>query len=374
MDTILASADRTTFTRASMRFLATFGNAFFFDSDLARHGGRLPFYARPVAGRWVVTASATAALRPGDVLETVDGRPFEAFFRELRPMISVPSSGRRGRSSCDCPGRRPIPTCCRALRARPGRRPAGGRGPSRDARSADRRNGGTVARTRPARLRARAVVLRTRLREEGDRARPRVQGRPGRDRRPARQRRRQHAQRPDERAHESPAPMVDGSRRRPACPSSACARPRGSGSTSPSADRSCSGAARSRSRRPTRAGAASPCSWTAAASRPARTSCCPSRTTAAPVSWERRPAGAAASRTSSIWPTGCWPSWGRSARASRTARGSRASASAPTSRSRRPSTTSAPGGTSPWTRLAASCSRPRPGSPARDRPLTCAGA
>jgi carboxyl-terminal processing protease len=91
LDTVLAGGDRTTFTRASMRFLATFRNAhtFFFDSAFAKEGSRLPFDARPVAGRWVVTASAIAALRAGDVLETIDGRPFEDFFRELRPMISA---------------------------------------------------------------------------------------------------------------------------------------------------------------------------------------------------------------------------------------------------------------------------------------------
>ena len=91
LETVLASDDRATFSRASMRFLATFKNAhtFFFDTVLAKEGGRLPFYARPLAGRWVVTASSTAELRPGDVLGTIDGRPFEDFFRELRPFISA---------------------------------------------------------------------------------------------------------------------------------------------------------------------------------------------------------------------------------------------------------------------------------------------
>ena len=91
LETILARGDRTTFTRASMRFLETFRNAhtLFFDSVLAKDGSRLPFDARPVGGRWVVTASGIPALRPGDVLGTIDGRPFEDSFRELRPMISA---------------------------------------------------------------------------------------------------------------------------------------------------------------------------------------------------------------------------------------------------------------------------------------------
>ncbi len=91
LEAVLASEDRPSFTRASMRFLASFrnGHTLFFDSVLAGQGSRLPFLARPIAGRWVVTASATPELRAGDGLETVDGRPFEDFFRELRPMISA---------------------------------------------------------------------------------------------------------------------------------------------------------------------------------------------------------------------------------------------------------------------------------------------
>jgi len=91
LEAVLASDDREAFTHAGMRFLASFRNAhtLFFDSVLAREGSRLPFYARPLAGRWVVTASSTAELRPGDVLDTIDGRPFADFFRELRPFISA---------------------------------------------------------------------------------------------------------------------------------------------------------------------------------------------------------------------------------------------------------------------------------------------
>jgi carboxyl-terminal processing protease len=90
LEAVLASEDRVSFTRASMRFLASFrnGHTLFFDSVLAEQRSRLPFLARPLAGRWVVTESAAPELRAGDVLETLDGRPFEDVFRELRPMIS----------------------------------------------------------------------------------------------------------------------------------------------------------------------------------------------------------------------------------------------------------------------------------------------
>ncbi|HXY40591.1 MAG TPA: S41 family peptidase [Vicinamibacteria bacterium] len=91
LEAVLTKDDRPAFTRASMRFLATFRNShtLFFDTVLAKAGSRLPFYGRPLGGRWVVTASSTAELHPGDVLATIDGRPFEDFVRELRPFISA---------------------------------------------------------------------------------------------------------------------------------------------------------------------------------------------------------------------------------------------------------------------------------------------
>ena len=91
VEAVLASDDRLTFSRASMRFLATFhnGHTLFLDLGLARQSGPLPFSAKTVEGRWVVTASRTAELRAGDVVETIDGRPFEEFFRDIRPFISA---------------------------------------------------------------------------------------------------------------------------------------------------------------------------------------------------------------------------------------------------------------------------------------------
>jgi hypothetical protein len=54
LEAVLASEDRVSFTRASMRFLASFrnGHTLFFDSVLAEQRSRLPFLARPLAGRW----------------------------------------------------------------------------------------------------------------------------------------------------------------------------------------------------------------------------------------------------------------------------------------------------------------------------------
>jgi carboxyl-terminal processing protease len=91
LEAALASEDRAAFSRASMRFLATFrnGHTLFLDRQLAMGGGALGFAAGFTGDRWVVTASRVDGLRVGDVLETIDGRPFEEFFREVRPLIAA---------------------------------------------------------------------------------------------------------------------------------------------------------------------------------------------------------------------------------------------------------------------------------------------
>jgi hypothetical protein len=131
LEAVLATGDRRAFTRATMRFLATFrnGHTLFLDRRLATEGGSLPFSARTVGDRWVVTASRAEALRAGDVLETIDGRPFEEFFRDQRPLVATSTEpGRRAPSRVGPYG---TPTLSGALRPRP-------RG--RTARRGDRRS------------------------------------------------------------------------------------------------------------------------------------------------------------------------------------------------------------------------------------------
>ena len=91
LETALASDDRAAFSRASMRFLATLrnGHTIFIDFGLAKHGGSMPLAVTFVDARWVVTDSTAPELRAGDVIETIDGRPFEEFFGELRPLLSA---------------------------------------------------------------------------------------------------------------------------------------------------------------------------------------------------------------------------------------------------------------------------------------------
>lgn len=91
LDKALAAADRFAFSRETMEFLAGFHNShtMLMDVELIRQGGSLPFNAAFSRGRWVVTASSVAALAPGDVIESIDGVPFEQFFADRRRWISA---------------------------------------------------------------------------------------------------------------------------------------------------------------------------------------------------------------------------------------------------------------------------------------------
>ena len=91
LDRALASDDRLSFGRATMEFLAGFRNShtMIVDRALVDQGGPLPFAARFVAGKWVITETWTAGLKPGDVIENIDGQPFEEFFADCRRFISA---------------------------------------------------------------------------------------------------------------------------------------------------------------------------------------------------------------------------------------------------------------------------------------------
>ncbi len=91
LDQALASDDRLAFGRATMEFLATFrnGHTMLFDRALVGTGGSLPFAARFIAGKWVITDGWTPDLKPGDVIDSIDGQPFEQFFTGCRRFISA---------------------------------------------------------------------------------------------------------------------------------------------------------------------------------------------------------------------------------------------------------------------------------------------
>ncbi len=91
LEKALASSDRFTFGRSSVEFLAAFhnGHTMVIDRELIQKGGSVPFRARFVEGKWVTVESRVESLKPGDIIETIDGKPFEEFFQEQRRYISA---------------------------------------------------------------------------------------------------------------------------------------------------------------------------------------------------------------------------------------------------------------------------------------------
>jgi hypothetical protein len=53
--------------------------------------GPLPFVARTIEGKWFITASPSPELKPSDVIEKINGIPFEQFYSQVRPYISASS-------------------------------------------------------------------------------------------------------------------------------------------------------------------------------------------------------------------------------------------------------------------------------------------
>lgn len=93
LDKVFACTTRKDFSLASMEFLARFqnGHTVLLDRPLMEKTGPLPFVARTVEGKWVITQSPSPDLKPGDVIEKINGIPFEQFYSEVRPYISASS-------------------------------------------------------------------------------------------------------------------------------------------------------------------------------------------------------------------------------------------------------------------------------------------
>jgi carboxyl-terminal processing protease len=91
LEKALGSEDRFAFSRATMEFLVKLrnGHTLFLDRSLIEQGGTVPFTAVYLSGKWVVTKSHVSGLQAGDVIESIDRRPFEQFYAERRPLISA---------------------------------------------------------------------------------------------------------------------------------------------------------------------------------------------------------------------------------------------------------------------------------------------
>ena len=91
LDKAITNQDRIAFSRASMEFLAKFNNSHtvYIDRSLLQQGGLLPFLAQSIHGQWVVTESFSEGVHPGDVIETIDGEPFDQFVSRCVKLISA---------------------------------------------------------------------------------------------------------------------------------------------------------------------------------------------------------------------------------------------------------------------------------------------
>jgi carboxyl-terminal processing protease len=90
----LRAEDRRAFSLATKEFLARLENGHTGVSDAwlwRHHGARLPFVLRHLQGQWVIVSSADPRLSPGSVIRTIDGRPFEAFFRDRQRYVQASS-------------------------------------------------------------------------------------------------------------------------------------------------------------------------------------------------------------------------------------------------------------------------------------------
>ncbi len=98
MDRILSSDDRRNFTLASEAFIARLnkGHSNCYDKYLYEtFGSSLGFHVRPLKGNWVVFTSRIDRIKPGDILSTIDGQDFDAFFQANRQYVSGSSDADR---------------------------------------------------------------------------------------------------------------------------------------------------------------------------------------------------------------------------------------------------------------------------------------
>ncbi|MGC2475925.1 MAG: S41 family peptidase [Candidatus Sulfotelmatobacter sp.] len=97
----LTASDRREFDLASIEFVASLrnGHSGFEDDWLWEHYGQpLGFSARPIGNVWVVIDTSISALKPGDVIQRLDGIPMEEFYRQKERWISASSDKARQQS------------------------------------------------------------------------------------------------------------------------------------------------------------------------------------------------------------------------------------------------------------------------------------
>ncbi|WDA39616.1 S41 family peptidase [Erythrobacter sp. BLCC-B19] len=85
----LAAPDRRSFSIATMKLIASLENGHSsFSDELLDDEPTLPFHARPIEGKWMVTSSFIAEVSPGDVITTVDGVPIDRWLEPSRAIVA----------------------------------------------------------------------------------------------------------------------------------------------------------------------------------------------------------------------------------------------------------------------------------------------
>lgn len=85
----LAAPDRRSFSLATMRLIASLENGHSsFSDEVLEDEPTLPFHARPIEGKWMVTSSFIAEVSPGDAITTVDGVPIDRWLEPSRAIVA----------------------------------------------------------------------------------------------------------------------------------------------------------------------------------------------------------------------------------------------------------------------------------------------
>lgn len=94
LEEAFAAKDRYAFDLACLAFIAELknGHSNFYDSWLSTYNGEsLGFRAGHYEGKWVVNYSRIPELKVGDVLQTIEGQAFEAFYQSKKRYVSASS-------------------------------------------------------------------------------------------------------------------------------------------------------------------------------------------------------------------------------------------------------------------------------------------
>jgi carboxyl-terminal processing protease len=92
LERAMGAPDRSGFSLATQEFVASLGNSHTYFSDRASYDDAGPthgYAVRYLDGDWVVVRSRRPGLSPGDVIVSVEGEPFDAFYARNRRYLNT---------------------------------------------------------------------------------------------------------------------------------------------------------------------------------------------------------------------------------------------------------------------------------------------